>query len=203
MTPVMTCTECLSLVATGGVDELTTSAAVSAHCRTCADCARVVAEVAEEERRLREALDEVAPGVPPGVVALRAVADSARARRRGARLRAAGAAGAVVVAMGAFFTIRSSPARPTTTAHVLVRCLDPVHAVQLTTTALPREIRPVVGLSVRRDEAIPVIHVSGPPDAVVVTEQLIADVEARYAPRFNPACVVEADRAYRPERVGR
>ena len=94
----MTCTECLSLVATAGVSELTTAAAVTEHCRECPDCTAVVDEVAEEARRFADTLDGTPPGVHPLVIAMRAVAASSRARRRGARGRGALYGGGVIVA---------------------------------------------------------------------------------------------------------
>jgi hypothetical protein len=187
----MSCAECLRLVATAGVAELTSASAVAEHCRTCPDCARVVDEVAEEERRFADLLDGTAPGVDARVVALRAVADSARARRRhAARLWVAGGAGAVLVALVAVMSVRTVAPPPTARAHVLLRCLTSAQAVQLVRAALPPDLQRATMLRISPQEPIPMVYVSGQPGEVAAVERRLEEIDVEYGPRYNPSCSI-------------
>lgn len=193
-THVMTCTECLSSVATADVLELTTSAAVAEHCRTCGDCAGVIDEVAREERRMADTLDGLPPGVPAQVVALRAVAGAARGRRRSRRVRialaavAAAAAPLLAVVLLRDATGGQSPAA-VRTRNVELQCLSPVHAAVLVPPALPRELARGIRISVSPHD-LPILTVSGTPRDLAAAEQVIARIDARWGAERSEYCAV-------------
>ena len=187
----MNCTECLSLVATAGVSELTTAAAVTEHCRTCPDCAAVVDEVAEEARRFADTLDGTPPGVHPHVIAMRAVAASSRARRRGERGRGALFGGGVIVALlAALFTARMvapAAAPPAETRTIELRCLPLDHALELARARVPG------GVTVSARRGLPVVTLRGPHADVEAAAAVRAEVDASPGPGRDPACARSPD----------
>jgi hypothetical protein len=192
MTTAMTCTECLRLVSTAGVGELTTATAVTDHCQACPDCARVVDEVAEETRRFADLLDGTAPGIDAHVVALRAVAASARARRRRTTgWWLVGGVCAVAIPLASMIVVRGPGSTvPAAQRDVLLRCLTGTQAIELARDAMSPELRTWIRMSVRPADALPVVHVAGPPNAVEIAERVLAAVDAEYGPRFAPSCPV-------------
>lgn len=198
-TQAMTCTECLSAVATGDVLELTTTTAVTEHCRSCPECAGVIDEVAREERRLADTLDGMPPGVPAQVIALRAVAGSARSRRRSRRLRIAlGVLGIVVAPALPLLLLRgdAADAAEMRTRTVELHCLSPEHAMVLVPPALPRDVARGIGIEVS-PHGLPVITVSGTPRDLAAAEQVIARIDARWGAERSEYCAV-APRAGAP-----
>ena len=179
----MTCADCLRLVATADVTELTTAAAVTAHCRGCPDCATLVGEVAEESRRLADMLDGTLPGVPAHVVALEAVAGSGRVRRgRALRVTIAVVGALMATAVGA--RLVSSPAAPVETRTVELQCLDQDQIVEVARPELP------AGVSVTAHPAVrlPVLTLRGAPGDVAAAERIIARLDARWAAERPAYC---------------
>lgn len=189
----MTCTECLRLVATADVAELTTANAVMEHCHTCTDCATVIRDVADEARQVGNTLDGATPGVHPHILALRAVAGGTLGRRRAKRLRGAWYASAAVAALLAAVVMRRAPAdvrfdgepaMPVEARVVELHCLTPEQAVEVAKPQLPRGIsahtRPRLGL--------PVLTLRGTPGDVARAEQVIAQADDRFARRRPQLC---------------
>jgi hypothetical protein len=187
MTHVMTCTECLSLVATGDVTELATTAALTEHCRTCADCASVVDEIAEAARRLADTLDGTLPGVPAQVVALRAVAGAARDRRRAGRLRATlTVVGVTAASLAGLVLLRTFPdAGSVGVRTVALRCLRPAQVAALAQPELP----PQVTVSFRPAGQPLVLTLRGPERDLATAEQVIARLDARWSTERGAYCL--------------
>ncbi|HEU4632186.1 MAG TPA: hypothetical protein VFS08_20715 [Gemmatimonadaceae bacterium] len=187
MTHAMTCAECLSLVATADMTELTAATAVTEHCRGCADCASVVDEVAEETRRLADALDGTLPGVPSHVVALRAIAGAARGRRRTGRRRIAlGAVALTAAPLLAAFVLRVLPVGATSVAvrTVELHCLAPEQALELAGPSLP----PRVQVTTRPALHLPVLTLRGPRPDIAAAEQLLTQLDARWSAERSAHC---------------
>jgi hypothetical protein len=198
----MTCAECLHAVATADVAELRTAGALVAHCRTCADCAALVDDVAEETRRIADALNGVPAGVHPHVLAARAVAGAARSRRRADRLRGAwyavggGAALLVFVAvMRAIVALpRDGPAGDLRT--VELRCLGPVQATELARGFLPYQVQARPGPA-----GTPTVLLGGPgalPHELAAAAATIARLDDEYV-RERPQLCAAVPNAFRGE----
>ncbi|MGZ8379523.1 MAG: hypothetical protein ACXWZS_12365 [Gemmatirosa sp.] len=197
----LTCTECLRLVATADVHELTTATAVTEHCRTCADCATVVDEVGQEAQRLADTLDGTLPGVPAHVVALRAVAGAAPGRRRTRRLRTALSAGAVTVALlGTVMLLRTSTgAAAVETRTVELHCLAPEQAAELVRPLMTAQIE----VTFRPTLNLPVLMLRGPHRDLALAEQQIAQIDARWGAERSAYCAgAPRTNAPAPEVVG-
>ena len=75
----MNCQECLAVLETGSLRELTPDSPVYAHAATCPDCARVTTVLRDREYEAATFLNNLAPASHPSVVAEAAIA---LARRR-------------------------------------------------------------------------------------------------------------------------
>ncbi|WP_284349586.1 hypothetical protein [Roseisolibacter agri] len=184
MTSAMTCTDCLRVVATADVAELTTAAAVTEHCRGCPDCATLVREVAEESRRLADMLDGTLPGVPAHVVALEAVAGSGRVRRRGRALRVTASVVGVLLATLVGGRLVGGRAAPVETRTVELQCLDPEQIVEVARPQLP----PGVAVTAHPAVRLPVLTLRGSPRDLAAAEQTIARLDARWAAERPAYC---------------
>lgn len=183
----MTCTECLRLVATADVAELATADAVRAHCRSCPDCATLVAAVGDETRRLAELLDGTPPGVPSHVVALQAIAEGSRGRRRGRRVGGALTAGAVLLSvLGGFALLRSTSDVGLVERTVALRCLSAAHVTELARPNLPAGVL----VSLRPGEAVPVLSLRGSRHDVEAAQRLLVslDLDAASPGEGGAAC---------------
>lgn len=186
MTYAMSCTDCLSLVATADLGELTTGAAVTEHCRTCADCASVVDAVAEEAQRLADTLDGTPPGIAAHVVALRAVAGASRNRRRRRQWRIAGVTVAATGTLLAALMLSRMGPGPNTyeTRTVELQCLAPEQAAELARGSLPA----ATSVSFRPSIHLPILTVRGTPRDLATAEQVIARIDARWGAERSAYC---------------
>ncbi len=82
----MTCEECLSVIASAPILEVREDSRAREHCATCAECSRVVALVAEGERDMAFALNNLSSTIPASQTAERAIA--AVGRRKTGRVLA-------------------------------------------------------------------------------------------------------------------
>ena len=185
MTYVVTCAECLRLVATAGPTELTAAVAVTGHCRTCADCAGVVDEVAREARRLADTLDGTPPGDPAHAVALRAIAGAARGRRRARRLRTALSMVAVIaVPPVAWVLLGGAGAGSIEMRTVELQCLAPHEAMELARPSLPARVR----VTTRESVHLPILTLHGTQRDLATAERLIARLDARWGTERSAYC---------------
>ena len=182
----MSCTECLTLVSTADVSELTAETAIVEHCRTCAECANVVDAVAAEAQRLADLLDGTLPGVPAQVIALRAVAGATRGRRRGRQRRLGLIVAAVVAApLTAIFVLRMAvPTGVQAVRNVELQCLAPDQAATLARPLLPAEVR----ITARPSLALPVLTLSGTERDVATAARQIAQLDARWGAERSAYC---------------
>ena len=182
----MTCTECLTLVATADVAELTAEAAIVEHCRTCADCAQVVDAVAAESQRLADLLDGTLPGVPAQVVALRAVAGATRGRRRAWQRRTSVIVAGVLAAplAGIFLARMLAPSGIPTVQNVELQCLAPAQAAELARPELPAGVQ----IRVRPSLELPILTVSGTERGVATATERIAALDARWGAERAAYC---------------
>lgn len=193
MTHGMTCTECLSLVATADVTELTTADMITEHCRTCADCANVIAAVADEATRLGDMLDGTLPGVPAHVVALRAVAGAAAGRRRAGQLlhTALGTVAVLAALLMVFVLLRLFPADAGSmeVRNVALHCLAPEQVLALARPQLPPRVTVSVGPAPRA----PVLTLRGPRADLATAERLIARLDARWGAEWSSYCTAPSN----------
>jgi hypothetical protein len=187
----ISCTDCLTLVATADLAELTTATAITEHCRGCADCAGVVDAVTAEAQRLADLLDGTLPGVPAQVVALRAVARATGSRRRAWQRRAALAGVALVAGpLAAVALLRLvSPATPSVAMPSVARtvelaCLAPQQAAELARPRLPADVLVVVPPALE----LPVLRLTGPERAVADAARLVAQIDARWGAERRADC---------------
>lgn len=155
----MNCDTYLSMLATLPVDELRYGDA-AAHAANCRDCDRVTRVVAERERNMMLAYNEVHAPIAAGSIAARALEISRR--RRIASFYRVGLSIAMVATV--FFLImvrRIVPATGTRVTEVFrLQCLSPDQALEI--------LRPVkspsVSVSAGPNTSLGVIRVAAPPE---------------------------------------
>jgi hypothetical protein len=76
-----TCTECLAVLSTKRLADITSDPAISGHINTCPNCSRLVTDMQFAEQRLALSLSSSFPSMPPTQLAGEAVTGSERMRR--------------------------------------------------------------------------------------------------------------------------
>jgi hypothetical protein len=76
-----TCTECLAVLSTKRLADITSDPAISGHINTCPNCSRLVTDMQFAEQRLALSLSSSFPSMPPTQLAAEAVTGSERMRR--------------------------------------------------------------------------------------------------------------------------
>jgi hypothetical protein len=155
----------------------------------------VVADVAEESRRLADALDGTPPGVPSHVVALQAIAGSARGGRRVRALRST--LSFVVVLAALLLTValvrRPVAAAPAETRVVELQCLGPDQAMELARGALPAQ----VSVSFHPGVHLPILTLRGQHRDLEMAQEVITRLDARWSTERRAYCA-DASHAHVP-----
>ena len=127
----MNCNDYLSMLATLPVDELAYGHARE-HAAVCHDCNRVTRVVAERERNMRLAFDDLHASVPAMPTAARALETSRR--RRIARYYEVALGVAMAATLAYFVSLRVTPDRVrivTVSETFRLQCLSPEQAVEM------------------------------------------------------------------------
>jgi hypothetical protein len=134
----MTCTECLSTLATASLREMAPDSAVMAHCQTCPDCARVTTMVRDKEYEAATILNSLPPVGNPISVAETAMRVARRRRIGSIGVMASGAALVVTIWIVAATTVipalNRSDLRLASVLHtetIQLSCLSPQQAGDL------------------------------------------------------------------------
>jgi hypothetical protein len=77
-----TCAECLAVLSTTRLADITNDAAISGHINTCPRCSRLVTDMQFAEQRLALSLSSSFPSMPPTQLAAEAMTGSERMRRQ-------------------------------------------------------------------------------------------------------------------------
>jgi hypothetical protein len=133
----MNCNDYLAMLATLPVDELAYGQARE-HAAHCHDCDRVTRVVAERERNMRLAFDDVQSFVPSAQISTHALERSRR--RRIVRYYEVALAITTAASLAFFVTVRrgqSTAALATVSETFQVRCISPEHAASILRGYLP------------------------------------------------------------------
>ena len=177
----MNCDDYLSLLETLPVEDLVHGRA-GEHAAGCQDCERVTRVVAERERYMLMAFDDIQHSAPAAQTAAKAL--TASRRRKVAIFYNIGLGVVTVAIIGSVMVSRIFPRNSTLilTETFRLQCLSPMQAAELV-----RPYIPAMGSIFIRDESLGVLNVSAP-EAQMATVRSVLD---RYDTPARAQCAVQ------------
>jgi hypothetical protein len=177
------CDDYLSMLATLPVEELAYGRARE-HAAGCRDCDRVTRVVAERERNMLMAFDELEPSVPAAQTAASALM---RSRRRKVALYYKTALGIAMAAIALYMTMSRTVPAPPPSSRVSetfrLQCLSPEQAAEV----LRPQIQPTALISFRPSSPLGVIKVEASREDIAAARSVLD----RYDSPAESQCAVQ------------
>lgn len=191
-----TCAECLAVLSTTRLADITSDAAISGHINTCPNCSRLVTDMQFAEQRLAVSLSSSFPSMPPTQLAAEAITGSERMRRESVARWFRRGLSFTAALLFVVFLRTDTGARligADDSQRVLVRlsCISPEAAMDLATPLLRGR-----GSMVYRAKDLNIITIQGPAKEVAQALAQIDEVDSpdRCAtPRPPTATTIPAD----------
>jgi len=191
-----TCTECLAVLSTTRLADITKDPGISGHINSCPSCSRLVTDMQFAEQRLALSLSSSFPSMPPTQLAGEAITGSERMRRESVarwirRGLSFAAALLLVVALRTDIGVRLIGANDTVRQTVALKCISPEAAIDLASPLLRGR-----GSMAYRAKDLNIITVQGPAKEVaqaLAQIDMIDSPDRCAIPRPGTATTIPAD----------